>query len=55
MADTSEMLARTPIKHIQKAWERIAPLQLADKSWDNVSGSAMFSADDVQVGTMIGR
>lgn len=36
MAESSEMLARTPIKHIQKAWERIAPLQLADKSWDNV-------------------
>lgn len=25
-----------PIQHVKKVWERIAPLHLADKSWDNV-------------------
>jgi len=25
-----------PIQHIKKVWEKIAPLALADKSWDNV-------------------
>ncbi|KAI5451004.1 hypothetical protein NCC49_002495 [Naganishia albida] len=29
-------LARTPIQIVQSAWKRIAPLELADNSWDNV-------------------
>ncbi|GMK58253.1 hypothetical protein CspeluHIS016_0502850 [Cutaneotrichosporon spelunceum] len=30
------MAARTPIAVIKRVWERIAPLQLAERSWDNV-------------------
>ncbi|BEI82438.1 hypothetical protein CcaverHIS002_0303060 [Cutaneotrichosporon cavernicola] len=30
------MAARTPIAAIKRVWERIAPLQLAERSWDNV-------------------
>lgn len=26
----------TPIQAIKKVWEKIAPLQLAERSWDNV-------------------
>jgi hypothetical protein len=26
----------TPIQAVKKVWEKIAPLQLADRSWDNV-------------------
>jgi hypothetical protein len=33
----SKVLAGTPIQIIKRVWERIAPLQLADKTWDNVS------------------
>lgn len=30
-------MAQTPIQTLQAAWKRIAPLELADNSWDNVS------------------
>lgn len=39
----------TPIQAIKKVWEKIAPLQLAERSWDNVgvmigvSSSGAFS------------
>lgn len=33
----ASQLARTPIQIVQSAWKRIAPLELADNSWDNVS------------------
>jgi hypothetical protein len=26
----------TPIQAVKKVWEKIAPLQLAERSWDNV-------------------
>lgn len=26
----------TPIQAIKKVWDKIAPLQLAERSWDNV-------------------
>lgn len=32
------MSSPTPIQTLQAAWKRIAPLELADNSWDNVSG-----------------
>jgi hypothetical protein len=35
--DYTEMAVRTPINVIKRVWERIAPLQLAETSWDNVS------------------
>ena len=28
-----------PIHVIKRVWERIAPLQLAEKGWDNVGGT----------------
>jgi hypothetical protein len=31
------MAARTPLTVVKRVWERIAPLQLAETSWDNVS------------------
>lgn len=31
------LASRTPIQLIKKVWERIAPLSLAETSWDNVS------------------
>lgn len=31
------LAARTPIQLVKKVWERIAPLSLAETSWDNVS------------------
>ncbi len=30
-----------PIHVIKRVWERIAPLQLAEKSWDNVGLSLL--------------
>jgi len=33
----STAAAVTPINLIKRVWERIAPLQLAERSWDNVS------------------
>lgn len=30
-------IQKTPIQLLQTAWKRIAPLELADNSWDNVS------------------
>ncbi|KAJ9096807.1 hypothetical protein QFC21_005078 [Naganishia friedmannii] len=32
----SAALTRAPIQIVQSAWKRIAPLELADNSWDNV-------------------
>lgn len=29
--------SKTPIAILQNAWKKIAPLELADNSWDNVS------------------
>jgi hypothetical protein len=39
---------RTPIQLVQAAWKRIAPLELADSSWDNVSALKIriVDADD---------
>jgi hypothetical protein len=30
-------IQKTPIAILQAAWKRIAPLELADTTWDNVS------------------
>jgi hypothetical protein len=30
-------ITKAPIAILQNAWKRIAPLELADNSWDNVS------------------
>jgi hypothetical protein len=46
---------KTPIAILQNAWKRIAPLELADNSWDNVSRQSLpweakrFSEADVKL------
>lgn len=46
---------KAPIAVIKRAWERIAPLQLAETSWDNVSLQLYgLELTKSQVGVLVG-